>query len=205
MKQVRIRVTCDACAAWHETDNDDGVQTVPAAGGQTLDLCPSHRTDLAPLLALIAEWGASPESSTGRRRATTPVVATSAPEAPERNGNAPSKRGGKRARQRRASAQAPVAEAPLALVCPLCEQPAASADSLGHHLRAMHNTTTMAVYGDTCPVCGHQGTARGLGSHGGHAHGISGTASLFALAQQQGDPYGVISSRVAAMAAAAQG
>jgi len=204
MKQVRIRVTCDACAAWHETDNDEGVQTVPAAGTQTLDLCPSHRTDLAPFLSLIAEWGASTQRASKRAHQNGVTLPSSAPVAPAEPGSAPNRRGGKRARQRRANASAqpaPTGE----LTCPLCQHPSASGDALGHHLRLMHSTTTMAVYGDTCPLCGHQGTARGLGSHGGHAHSISGTAALFAAAQQQGDPYGVIASRVAAMAAAAQG
>jgi hypothetical protein len=204
MRQVRIRVTCDACAAWKSRDTDDGVQTVPVVAGHTLDLCADHREGLRAVLALIAEWGAAPETA-GRKRATAPVVATGAPQAPATNGNAPTKRGGKRARQRRANAAAavPASDLPLALVCPLCQMPSASGDSLGHHLRAMHSTTTMAVYGDTCPVCGTQGTARGLGSHGGHAHGISGTAALFAVAQQQGDPFGVIASRVQALASQA--
>lgn len=201
MKQVRIRLTCDACQAWHDQENDQAVETVPVSAGQTLELCQSHRTDLAPLLALIAEWGATPETK-GRTRATTPVVATSAPEAPALNGNAPSKRGGKRARQRRANQAAPVAQpAELELRCPLCSAPAASADSLGAHLRTQHQTNGQTVYGDTCPLCNHAGTARGLGSHANMGHQVSSVAALFAIAQHQGDPHGVIASRAAALAA----
>lgn len=193
-------MTCDACAAWHETDNDDGVQTVPVSLGQTLDLCPSHRSDLAPLLALIAEWGAQPERTSKRRAVNGVTLPTSAPEAPAETQQPGKRRGGARARQRRANA---AQRAPEALSCPLCQQPAATADALGHHLRAQHDTTATAVYGDTCPICGEQGSARGLGTHGRIAHQSTSTAHLFALAQTQGDPKGVIAGRVSALAAQA--
>lgn len=198
MRQVRIRVTCDACAAWHQAETEEGVQTVPVSAGQTLDLCPSHRSDLAPFLALVAEWGASPEQT---RKSAPPV----APAAPVRNGNAPSKRGGKRARARRANQEqstptTPAVAVDLPLVCPLCASTLANADSLGTHLRTQHQTNGVAVYGGTCPVCNHDGDARGLGTHGSKAHNTTSTAALFALAQEQGDPHGVIASRTQVLA-----
>jgi hypothetical protein len=169
------------------------VETVMIAGGQTLDLCPSHRDDLAPFLALIAEWGAS-SASTGRKRATAPAPMAAAP-----NGNTPKKRGGKRARERRATGDAvPASDAPLS--CPLCERTSPNGDALSSHLRTMHDTTSMAVFGGTCPVCNHAGDARGLGTHARKAHEAAGTAALFALAQSQGDPHGVIASRALALA-----
>lgn len=199
MRQIQILVTCDACAAWHQSENSDGVQTVPVGGGQTLDLCGSHRSDLAPFLALVAEWGQAPERNHGgRKRAAGPAVATSAPVAPEQPARAASKRGGKRARQRRANA----AQAALPLVCPLCSGEMASGDSMGHHLRSQHQTTGTEVYGGVCPVCNHDGSARGLGTHAGQAHAISSVAGLFAVAQSQGDPHGVIAARAAALARA---
>lgn len=201
MKQVRIRVTCDACAAWKGADTEDGVETVPVGSGQTLDLCADHREGLRAVLALIAEWGATPErASSSKRRWVTPTEATSATVAPAANGNTATKRGGKRARQRRANAEA--GAAPLPLTCPLCEAPSASADALGHHVRNMHSTTLMTVYGGTCPVCGNEGSARGLGTHAAKAHQMSSSAALFALAQQQGDPHSVLAARAQAFAAA---
>jgi hypothetical protein len=206
MKQVRIRVTCDACAAWHgNPENEDGVETVPVGSGQTLDLCASHRSDLAPLLSLIAEWGASPDS-TGRagskRRWVTPTEATSAPEAPAPNGNAPTKRGGKRARQRRANAaQAlPASDAPLP--CPICQHPAPTWSALSEHTRRVHSLRPTEIYGGTCPVCAHETSARGLGMHAGSEHQVPNVAALFAMAQQQDDPHGVVAARAQALAAA---
>lgn len=198
MRQIQILVTCDACAAWHQSENSTDVETVPVSAGQTLDLCGSHRTDLAPLLALIAEWGQRPERNHGgRKRAAATAEATSAPLAPAQASNAPSKRGGKRARQRRANAS----QAALTLVCPLCASELANSDSLGTHLRAMHHTTGQAVYGGTCPVCNHDGSPRGLGTHAGQAHSISSVALLFAQAQAEGDPHGVVAGRAKVLAA----
>jgi hypothetical protein len=200
MRKIEILVTCDACAAWHQTDNSTDVATVPVSAGQTLDLCGSHRTDLAPFLALIAEWGQAPERNHGgRKRATVAVEATSAAVAPVEAPRAPNRRGGKRARQRRTNAQQGT---PTALLCPLCSAPAASADSLGGHLRTQHQTTGQVVYGGVCPVCNHDGSPRGLGTHAGQAHGISSVAALFAVADSQGDPHGVVAARAAALAAA---
>ena len=196
MKQTRIRVTCDACAAWHESDNEVGVETVPV-GSQTLDLCPSHRSDLAPFLALVAEWGAMPEK--GRKAARWTVTPAGAPDpvpAPEQPSKPRKQRGGARARARREKG----AQAPLALLCPMCSSELANSDSLSTHLRAMHQTTGQAVYGGTCPVCNHAGTARGLGSHANMGHQVGSVAALFALAQSQGDPHGVIAARAQALA-----
>ncbi len=201
MRQIQILVTCDACAAWHQSDNSAEVATVPVSAGQTLDLCGSHRTDLAPFLALIAEWGQAPERNGGRKRAAVSAVATSAPVAPSEGGNTATKRGGKRARARRANAQQ-AAAAELPLVCPLCSSTMATGDSLGHHLRSQHQTTGTAVYGGVCPVCNHDGSARGLGTHAGQAHGISSVAALFAVADSQGDPHGVVASRARLLAEA---
>jgi hypothetical protein len=199
MKQIQILVTCDACAAWHSTSNSTDVGTVQASASQTLDLCGSHRADLAPLLSLIAEWGATPERGSKRKASSLPVASTSAPEAPAQSSNGASKRGGARARQRRANAQAAaVVAAPL--VCPLCASEMANRDSLATHLRAMHQTTGTAVYGGVCPVCNHDGSARGLGTHAMRQHHLDSAAALFALASSQGDPHGVVAARAAALA-----
>jgi hypothetical protein len=206
MRQVRIRVTCDACQAWHDSENEDGVQTVAVAGGQTLDLCPSHRSDLAPFLNLVAEWGAAPTAQ-GSKRGRTPTAPNSSPVAPAATGNLPSKRGGKRARQRRANAeqQAPGAALPvsgdLPLTCPLCQGIFSTPDSLGVHTRMQHGRKLTDLYGGTCPVCAHQGDPRGLGTHGARHHQSPSAAHLFALAQQQGDPHGVLAARAEAVAA----
>jgi len=202
VKQIQILVSCDACMAWHQTDNSTDVETVPASTSQTLDLCASHRTDLAPFLALIAEWGAEPERVSKRRASSAHngvTIPSSAAVAPAQPGNAPSKRGGKRARQRRANAQQGT---PTALVCPLCAAPSASSGSLGHHLRSQHQTTGADVYGGVCPVCNHDGAPRGLGTHAGTAHGISSVPALFAVADSQGDPHGVVASRARLLAEA---
>jgi hypothetical protein len=193
VRQVQVIVTCDPCKAWHDSENSEGVQTVPVAGGQTLDLCPSHRTDLAPFLALVAEWGATP-SSTGRIKRATPVAPTPVAAAP--TGNTPSKRGGKRARARRASAE-PGAELPL--TCPLCDHVSVSAGALTAHVGSQHQTTLTTLYGGTCPVCAHEGDARGLGTHANKGHQVGSAAALFALAQSQGDPHGVIAGRALAV------
>lgn len=194
MRQVRIRVTCDACQAWHNVETEEGVETVPAAGGQTLDLCPSHRTELAPFLALVAEWGATPSSNGAGKGARAP---RSAPVAPAETGKAPNRRGGARARQRRANASVAAPVATGALACPLCTQELASAASLGAHLRQQHSTTIGAVYGTQCPLCGREGV------HGRHLsdHGVTGgMPGAFVLAEQQGDPHGVIAARAQAVA-----
>jgi hypothetical protein len=207
MRQVRIRTTCDPCQAWHGTENDDGVTTVAVAGGQTLDLCPSHRDDLAPFLALVAEWGATPERNGSGRKRTTTVARASAPEAPAEAPRAPNRRGGARARARRANgaAQVPADNGGERLVCPLCGGDYLNVESLGVHTRTQHGRNLSELYGGTCPLCGHVGDPRGLGTHASKAHQAVSTAHLFAEAQRQGDPHGIISSRAQAVAATVSG
>lgn len=207
MRQVRIRVTCDACQAWHDSENEKGVETVPVAGGQTLDLCPSHRDDLAPFLALVAEWGVTPERVSKRRGASAPAAPTSAPVAPAEAERVPNRRGGKRARARRANAEqqqapdtAPVVSEGLPLVCPMCGHSSPNAAALGVHVGAQHQTNLTTLYGGTCPLCNHQGDPRGLGTHAVRAHQLTSAAELFAIAHSQGDPHGVIAARALAVA-----
>lgn len=197
MRQVQVLVTCDPCQAWHGAENLEGVQTVSVAGGQTLDLCPDHRRDLAPFLALVAEWGATPSSNGGsRKRASAPVVEQEAPTA------ARNRRGGKRARARRNNgAERPsdvvVTGTPTTLACPMgCGSELGTSASLGAHLRQTHSTTIGAVYGTACPLCGHDAS----GSRHLVAHGVTGGMPVaFAVAQQQGDPVGVVAARALAV------
>lgn len=197
MKQTRIRVTCDPCAAWHEVETEEGVETVPV-GGQTLDLCPSHKLDLQPFLALVAEWGASATGKQGRQRPIRPGVGSvlvapmSAPEAPRKGGK---QRGGARARKRRQNgAQAPQETTSDATPCPLCQRPMAD---MSAHLRHVHGTNVAAVYGTTCPLCGEPGRS----THLARAHRLAGgMPAAFVEAQRLGDPHGVIASRAEALA-----
>jgi transcription elongation factor Elf1 len=139
VRQVRVRVTCDACAAWHETDTEDGVETVPV-GSQTLDLCPSHRRDLAPLLALVAEWGAAPGelAPTSRKRpAHVGIGAVLVPQEQARKGS--KQRGGARARKRRENGAQAAADS--VNTCPMCGLQSVSRSALMQHTRRAHQTT----------------------------------------------------------------
>ena len=198
MRQTRIRVTCDACQAWKGREVEEGVETVPVSHGQTLDLCPDHREGMRAVLALIAEWGAAPVKGSKRNAASTPV-ATSVPVAPTNGGNLPSKRGGARARQRRSAAPAGTVAVNV-LACPLCSAQRRDTDSMSRHLKNDHGLVPGAVYGGTCPVCNHAGSPQGLGTHANQAHGIRGVATLFAQAQADGDPHGVVASRAHTLA-----
>jgi hypothetical protein len=200
VRQVQVIVYCDPCQAWHEAETTEGVQTVPVAGGQTLDLCESHRSDLAPFLALVAEWGATPGSNHGARK---PRSATQAPVAPAEPAQAGKRRGGKRARQRAANAAQRATEAPTVperIQCPLCPtQVRALGSNMSSHLRHVHSQNVGTVYGTTCPLCGQAARTNHLGaSHGIHGGGMP---VAFHLAQAQGDPHGVVASRAAALAA----
>lgn len=187
MRHVQIVTTCDACASWESMDNTQDVQTVPV-GGQTLDLCGEHRLTLRPLLALVAEWGATEEKPTR-------------------------KRGGARARSRRenASTPAPAAapwinvaqeELPETPTCPMCGKLLGRADgALRLHLRDAHDHMTLgALLDGRCPLCISGGmTARELGHHAG-AHGLTGgMEALISAAQTHSDPLGVLASRTAAV------
>lgn len=208
MRQVQVILTCDACSAWHDAEVAEGVATVPASGGQTLDLCPDHRETMAPFLALVAEWGQSPDGAASRpvgarRRGRTPSPAAEVPaqDAPATAPPAPkNRRGGKRARARRAAATA----APGSFACPLgCDHTTATPHGMGQHLRATHGRTASEVFGGTCPLCNHVGTAAGMGVHARLSHGSGSVYALFAQATAEGDPHGVIASRVKAVGQAA--
>jgi hypothetical protein len=213
MRQVEIVVTCDPCAAWKGAEVSEGVETVPVAGGQTLDLCPVHREGLREVIALIAEWGASPEPTRKRTRRApeaAPARAGGPPPSPasEVNGKPRNRRGGKRARARREGAEAAVVEAAVERrpVCPLCARESASADALASHLSSVHSTTVGEVYGLLCPLCEHVpfASARALGSHGKVAHGVvGGVVALFDRAVDEGDPFGVVAARATSIVEAA--
>jgi hypothetical protein len=186
VRKVEVTLTCDACMAWEDRENADGVEVVPVVGDVALDLCPPHRDATASVVALILQWASTPAEPTRNRR------------------------GGKRARTRRANAEAAPARPPVApragyLPCPLCEYHGPSVGALGAHFRAAHGLTSRDVYGDVCPLCQWHGSAQGLGLHGKRAHGVDGvgTPALFAAAEQAGDPHGVIASRARELASRA--
>lgn len=199
MRQITVVVECDPCMAWQGRTTTDGVETVPAAGTQTLDLCPEHREALAPFLALVAEWGTSPEATTrGRRTVRTPDP-EAAPTAPR------NRRGGKRARARRENATGASTALPGSFACPVCPATPANPAAMSSHLRNTHHTTASEVYGTRCPVCPDYtaATGRALGIHGTNVHHVAGVPGLFALATASGDPHGVIASRAEAFGLAA--
>lgn len=199
MKQLQTLLTCDAHAAWQDQpDVTDRVETVRVSAGQTLDLCPEHREGLQRVWALVSEWGRAPERGApalnGRKVAARSV---SAPEAPALTPSAPNRRGGARARQRRSKSVVSV----NVLACPLCGAQRHTTDAMALHLRGEHHLTPAVVYGGTCPLCAKAGSEQGLGTHANKAHGIHGVAALFAAAQHDGDPHGVIASRAHTLAA----
>lgn len=123
------------------------------------------------------------------------------------------RRGGARARARRANASPPVArvvevvEGDPANECPLCTRRSPTTAALTMHLRERHGTTLTELYGRVCPLCEAECVTTGaLGVHGSTSHGIErggGVVALFARARDEGDPHDVIASRARALVEAA--
>lgn len=209
MKQIQVIVECDPCMAWHGTSTTEGVETVAVSGEQTLDLCPDHRENFGPFIVLVAEWGASPQGAASTKGRTRNRATSAAPPAEVAPGTAPTatnnRRGGKRARTRRANAVAASTPAPGSFACPLCATTPATPAAVSSHLRNVHGTTGSDVYGTRCPVCPDytSATGRALGIHGTNVHHVAGLPGLFAMAHAEGDPHGVIASRAEAVGLAA--
>lgn len=139
MRRVEILTTCDACLAWKGREVAEGVETVSVIGEHTLDLCAEHRDGMRAVLGLVAEFAdgaavgraAQPRMSKARREAAEAEV--DAALAGTRN-----RRGGKRARARRANAEAATVAEGGEISCPRCEFTAANRRGLGIHARLGH-------------------------------------------------------------------
>jgi cytochrome c5 len=85
--------------------------------------------------------------------------------------------------------------------CPLCAKVSRNTNALQVHLNTQHGVTAGEVYGGTCPLCNHEGTPSGLGTHARMAHRVDGgVPALFREAVAAGDPYGVFAGRAAVIA-----
>jgi hypothetical protein len=86
--------------------------------------------------------------------------------------------------------------------CLVCEGVVEGRSRFDAHLRDEHNTTSPQLYGDDCPMCGHTaGGPVGLAAHGRGTHEVQTVFSLFDLARREGDPLGIVTSRLAGIGA----
>lgn len=209
-RRVEVILLCDAHMAWHDVEVTEGVETVAVSGNQSIDLCPEHRDMAHPFFLLVSEWGATvkhrrkgPDRAPASR-STSAVAPALAPVEVDPSGTAPAattnRRGGKRARTRRANATGASTAAVGAVTCPLCPHTADTPKNMNNHLRGRHHLSGAEVYGTVCPLCGTACDSR----HGMAHHGVAGgMPALFARATAEGDPHGVIASRAEAFGKAA--
>lgn len=221
-KMVRIRTVCDGCTADGRGDNDVDTATYGPVEGRTVDLCPEHRATLwDPLVEFVRTHG---EPVGKVRKRTTASVARVVRAVPDNHHTAPqpvagmadkvnkkTRRAGRKERARRDAVAAQVSPevsssdvpTPISMAhpCPLCAKVMASTNALQVHLNTQHGTTAGEVFGGTCPVCNHEGTPTGLGTHARMAHGVDGgVPALFREAVRRGDPYGVMAARAEVVA-----
>lgn len=78
--------------------------------------------------------------------------------------------------------------------CLYCTRSYANQSTVIDHCKRDHDLVGVEdVYGHVCPLCGTS-FAR-LGGHAGHAHHLA-ISLLFAQAEKQGDPHGVVAARL---------
>lgn len=173
-QELRIDTWCDPCLA--AGANEEGAPEEVTMGGKArvLDLCKAHRDKLlGPLETALEAWGRRPEGAPAKRaytrRAPTPQPA---------------------------EARSHSARVPVAAMCLVCGHQSPTSSALGAHIKTAHGLTMADMFGTTCPMCGTQLSATGMGMHLTKSHGIKGgMAAAFNEARAAGDAHGVVATQ----------
>lgn len=184
-----IVTLCDPCLAEDVRSTGRTIEIGIEGKSRTVELCETHELQLLkPLADILGRFGQ-------RVTLTAPAGSrTSVPRPPRAAGPAAVDPGAPRL------GKPPTG--PRDLACIACEMTYSTPSGLAGHLVRIHGVsataTLSAAYGARCPLCGHEGSASGLGVHSGSAHHLA-IARAFTAARDAGDPFGVVAERVAVL------
>lgn len=177
-REIVTNVLCDLCLAEDVRAEARSFEVGVDGKPRTIELCESHEVEvLKPMVDVLERFGHRLPSTAARpARAAAPALDPSAP----RKGAEPA--GGRD------------------LACLACGSLYGTPSGLAGHMVGQHGmpkaATLTFAYGDRCPLCGHRGSARGLGMHTGSVHHDS-VPRAFTEAREAGDEFGVVAERTA--------